>query len=83
MATNKEFVQDLVKLIGPKNDPPTAVQEKVLSLIQVFLSLVTEPSSKLYYATGCYIGVLFTLELGRCFQRESRDEWSCSSVSRS
>ncbi|KAK3914933.1 TOM1-like protein 2 [Frankliniella fusca] len=31
---NKEFVQDLVKLIGPKNDPPTAVQEKVLSLIQ-------------------------------------------------
>lgn len=23
-----------VKLIGPKNDPPTAVQEKVLSLIQ-------------------------------------------------
>lgn len=34
LATNKEFVQDLVKLIGPKNDPPTAVQEKVLSLIQ-------------------------------------------------
>lgn len=23
-----------MKLIGPKNDPPTAVQEKVLSLIQ-------------------------------------------------
>lgn len=34
LATNKEFVQELVKLIGPKNDPPTAVQEKVLSLIQ-------------------------------------------------
>uniref|UniRef100_T1J1S5 VHS domain-containing protein n=1 Tax=Strigamia maritima TaxID=126957 RepID=T1J1S5_STRMM len=33
-ATSKEFVQELVKLIGPKNDPPTAVQEKVLSLIQ-------------------------------------------------
>lgn len=32
--TQKDFVQDLVKLIGPKNDPPTAVQEKVLSLIQ-------------------------------------------------
>ncbi|RZC36488.1 VHS and/or GAT domain containing protein [Asbolus verrucosus] len=30
----KDFVLDLVKLIGPKNDPPTAVQEKVLSLIQ-------------------------------------------------
>lgn len=27
-----EFIK--VKLIGPKNDPPTAVQEKVLSLIQ-------------------------------------------------
>lgn len=34
LACNKEFVQELVKLIGPKNDPPTAVQEKVLSLIQ-------------------------------------------------
>lgn len=34
LAANKEFVQELVKLIGPKNDPPTAVQEKVLSLIQ-------------------------------------------------
>uniref|UniRef100_A0A2L2YGE7 Putative cytosolic sorting protein gga2/tom1 n=1 Tax=Parasteatoda tepidariorum TaxID=114398 RepID=A0A2L2YGE7_PARTP len=33
-ATQKDFIQDLVKLIGPKNDPPTAVQEKVLSLIQ-------------------------------------------------
>lgn len=34
LVTHKEFVQELVKLIGPKNDPPTAVQEKVLSLIQ-------------------------------------------------
>ncbi|KAK7862523.1 hypothetical protein R5R35_008994 [Gryllus longicercus] len=34
LACNKEFIQELVKLIGPKNDPPTAVQEKVLSLIQ-------------------------------------------------
>ncbi|XP_046660274.1 TOM1-like protein 2 isoform X3 [Homalodisca vitripennis] len=34
LVCNKEFVQELVKLIGPKNDPPTAVQEKVLSLIQ-------------------------------------------------
>lgn len=25
-----------MKLIGPKNDPPTAVQEKVLSLIQAW-----------------------------------------------
>ncbi|GFU41066.1 TOM1-like protein 2 [Nephila pilipes] len=36
LATQKDFVQDLVKLIGPKNDPPTAVQEKVLSLIQTW-----------------------------------------------
>lgn len=34
VVSHKDFVQDLVKLIGPKNDPPTAVQEKVLSLIQ-------------------------------------------------
>uniref|UniRef100_A0A1B6CYU7 VHS domain-containing protein n=1 Tax=Clastoptera arizonana TaxID=38151 RepID=A0A1B6CYU7_9HEMI len=34
LVCNKEFIQELVKLIGPKNDPPTAVQEKVLSLIQ-------------------------------------------------
>lgn len=34
VVSQKDFVLDLVKLIGPKNDPPTAVQEKVLSLIQ-------------------------------------------------
>ncbi|XP_013146937.1 PREDICTED: TOM1-like protein 2 isoform X2 [Papilio polytes] len=34
LVCNKEFISDLVKLIGPKNDPPTVVQEKVLSLIQ-------------------------------------------------
>ncbi|XP_075978726.1 target of Myb1 membrane trafficking protein isoform X2 [Anticarsia gemmatalis] len=34
LACNKEFISELVKLIGPKNDPPTVVQEKVLSLIQ-------------------------------------------------
>lgn len=27
---------ELVKLIGPKNEPPTAVQEKVLNLIQTW-----------------------------------------------
>lgn len=36
LVANKEFIQELVKLIGPKNDPPTGVQEKVLSLIQVW-----------------------------------------------
>lgn len=34
LVSQKDFIQDLVKMIGPKNDPPTAVQEKVLSLIQ-------------------------------------------------
>ncbi|KAG8197534.1 hypothetical protein JTE90_007270 [Oedothorax gibbosus] len=34
LVSQKDFIQELVKLIGPKNDPPTAVQEKVLSLIQ-------------------------------------------------
>ncbi|XP_025422154.1 TOM1-like protein 2 isoform X2 [Sipha flava] len=34
LVCNKEFSQELIKLIGPKNDPPTIVQEKVLSLIQ-------------------------------------------------
>ncbi|XP_050675197.1 TOM1-like protein 2 isoform X2 [Leptidea sinapis] len=34
MVCSKEFISELVKLIGPKNDPPTVVQDKVLSLIQ-------------------------------------------------
>lgn len=34
LVTSKDFVQELVKLIGPKNDPPAAIQEKVLNLIQ-------------------------------------------------
>ncbi|XP_028029136.1 TOM1-like protein 2 [Bombyx mandarina] len=34
LVCNKEFISELVKLIGPKNDPPTVVQDKVLSLIQ-------------------------------------------------
>ena len=36
LVATKEFIQELVKLIGPKYDPPTAVQEKVLSLIQLW-----------------------------------------------
>ncbi|XP_055625026.1 TOM1-like protein 2 isoform X3 [Toxorhynchites rutilus septentrionalis] len=36
LVAHKEFIQELVKLIGPKNDPPPIVQEKVLSLIQVW-----------------------------------------------
>uniref|UniRef100_A0A1L8DW12 Putative cytosolic sorting protein gga2/tom1 n=1 Tax=Nyssomyia neivai TaxID=330878 RepID=A0A1L8DW12_9DIPT len=36
LVANKEFIQELVKLIGPKNDPPAVVQEKVLNLIQIW-----------------------------------------------
>ncbi|KAK2169905.1 hypothetical protein LSH36_6g13051 [Paralvinella palmiformis] len=33
---HKDFLQEMVKIIGPKNDPPQVVQEKVLSLIQTW-----------------------------------------------
>ncbi|XP_043269825.1 TOM1-like protein 2 isoform X2 [Venturia canescens] len=36
LACSRDFVQDLVKTIGPKNEPPTVVQEKVLSLIRTW-----------------------------------------------
>lgn len=36
LVASKEFIQELVKLIGPKNDPSVAVQERVLSLIQMW-----------------------------------------------
>lgn len=34
-VANKDFLHDIVKIIGPKNNPSEQVQEKVLSLIQV------------------------------------------------
>ncbi|GMT06271.1 hypothetical protein PENTCL1PPCAC_28445 [Pristionchus entomophagus] len=36
LACNKEFILDLVKLIGPKFDAPQIIQERVLSLIQAW-----------------------------------------------
>ncbi|XP_041362666.1 target of Myb protein 1-like isoform X2 [Gigantopelta aegis] len=33
---NKDFLHELIKIIGPKNDPPQIVQEKILSLIQTW-----------------------------------------------
>lgn len=44
-VAQKDFLQDLIKIIGPKNDPPQVVQEKVLSLIQV----MTTPSKCTYF----------------------------------
>jgi hypothetical protein len=32
----KDFMQELIKLIGPKYDPPQALQERVLGLIQIW-----------------------------------------------
>jgi len=34
LVMTKDFIQDLVKLIGPKNNPPVDLQERVLSLIE-------------------------------------------------
>lgn len=36
LVTQKDFCQDLIKLIGSKYDPPQVVQEKVLGLIQTW-----------------------------------------------
>uniref|UniRef100_A0A6G1S8X8 Target of Myb protein 1 n=1 Tax=Aceria tosichella TaxID=561515 RepID=A0A6G1S8X8_9ACAR len=34
LVMTKDFIQDLVKLIGPKNNPPIELQERVLGLIE-------------------------------------------------
>lgn len=34
LVCSKDFITELYKLIGPKNEPPVIVQDKVLSLIQ-------------------------------------------------
>ncbi|CAG0899088.1 unnamed protein product, partial [Cyprideis torosa] len=34
LACQRESIQDLIKVIGTKNDPPQAVQDKILGLIQ-------------------------------------------------
>lgn len=31
LVMNKEFIQELMRLIGPKNEPPPVVQEKVIT----------------------------------------------------
>jgi hypothetical protein len=46
-VANKEFIQELVKLISPKHDPPITVQEKVLNLIQTWAeTFSTQPELK-------------------------------------
>lgn len=34
LVMTKDFIQDLVKLIGPKNNPPIDLQERVLNMIE-------------------------------------------------
>lgn len=48
LITSKDFVQDLVKLIGPKNDPPAALQEKVSSVAM----LIGRLTGRLFPAAG-------------------------------
>lgn len=35
LVASKDFIQDLVKMIGPKNEPPAVVQDKVLGVSNV------------------------------------------------
>ena len=39
LVMNKDFINELVKLIGPKFDATQIIQERVLSLIQVCISI--------------------------------------------
>lgn len=32
LVASKDFIQELVKMIGPKNEPPAVVQDKVLGV---------------------------------------------------
>ena len=34
LSSQKDFIHELVKLIGPKNEPPVQLQERVLRLVQ-------------------------------------------------
>lgn len=36
LVAQKDFINDLIKLIGPKNEPPAELQDRVLSLIQIW-----------------------------------------------
>lgn len=40
LVCQKDFINELVKLIGAKFDAPQIIQERVLGLIQVFLEFL-------------------------------------------
>lgn len=71
LVTNKDFVQEMVKLIGPKNDPPPEVQEKV-----IFLTTLTYFQLFNYSPLFCRYSVLFKVGLkhftGKVSSRECR-----------
>jgi hypothetical protein len=48
MLANKEFLQELKSMIGPKLQPPIIIQEKVLYLIQVS-SIVLNSLENVYF----------------------------------
>lgn len=74
LISQKDFILDLVKLIGPKNDPPTAVQEKVLSLIQVYVYFVHVISINFF---KYYISNQDTHQSVHSFYTISAKFWAC------
>lgn len=40
LVSSKDFIQDLVKIISPKNEPPAVVQDKVLGVSRVIDGLL-------------------------------------------
>lgn len=61
LACQKDFVNELVKLMGPKFDAPQIVQERILSLIQVSLAVV----SCLYNEARCSRGRMHSADTRR------------------
>lgn len=57
LVMQREFCQELIKLIGPKNDPPQVVQERVLGLVQVgrlisyFTLIMIKVEPSIYFTT--------------------------------
>ena len=49
LVANKDFIQELVKLIGPKYDPPALVQERVIPFVCLFVCLLTYSRSSIFY----------------------------------
>lgn len=71
LVASKDFIQDLVKMIGPKNEPPAVVQDKVLGVRNdIIVSILRQMSDRLH---------LFPLpvdpSVGRDIPEPARSEW--------